>query len=114
MRVREKEHFMKFKHLFLKVVHLLSLGLLHPLRQDHRCALHFVLYPQTFFFQFVTVNRKAEVVPHEDAWHLDEPPPFDLDINNELDLPIYSSRDIKVLEHSGEGIFKVLGEGKEM
>jgi hypothetical protein len=39
-----------------------------------------VLYPETFFFHFNTVKGKAEVVPHEDTWDFDGPPPFDLDI----------------------------------
>jgi hypothetical protein len=59
--------------------------------------LHSVLYPETFFFHFNTVKGKVDVVPHEDTWDFDEPPPFDLDITNELALPTFSSSDIKVL-----------------
>ncbi|KAK0099616.1 hypothetical protein ONS96_008116 [Cadophora gregata f. sp. sojae] len=77
--------------------------------------LHSLLYPETFYFRFVTNNGKAELIPHEM-----ERAPYDvrfgMKIVNDMELPQYSSKDIRVLEtifgHSY--IAQVSVEGKKM
>jgi hypothetical protein len=80
-------------------------------------GLHSLLYPETVSFRFVTStsNGKGELVVDEDHWDFNEPPPFQLDIENDLDLPIYSSKDIKILEIiPAEQVAKVQIDGQEM
>lgn len=77
--------------------------------------LHSLLYPETFFFRFVTNNGKAELVPHEseESNYHDR---FGMKIVNDMGIPQYSSKDIRVLETLvGQGyIAQVLVDGKEM
>jgi serine/threonine protein kinase len=77
--------------------------------------LHSVLYPETFSFRFITNNGKAELIPQEteEARYHDR---FGMKIVNDIGLPQYSSKDIRVLETLvGQGyIAQVLVEGKEM
>ena len=77
--------------------------------------LHSLLYPETFSFRFITNNGKAQLIPHdiEEAHHHDH---FGMKIVNDMGLPQYSSKDIRVLETLVEYgyITQVSVEGKEM
>jgi hypothetical protein len=77
--------------------------------------LHSLLYPETFSFRFITNNGKAELVPQEieEAHYHDR---FGMKIVNDMGIPQYSSKDVRVLETLvGQGyIAQVLVEGKEM
>lgn len=77
--------------------------------------LHSLLYPETFSFRFITNNGKAELIPQEieEARYHDR---FGMKIVNDMGLPQYSSKDIRVLETlAGQGyIARVSVEGKEM
>jgi hypothetical protein len=69
-----------------------------------------------FGFRLDNVDGKAELLVNEDSWDFNAPPPFGLDIENDLDLPVYSSKDISALKIiPGEiGVTKVLVDGQEM
>lgn len=77
--------------------------------------LHSLLYPETFSFRFITKNGKAELIPQEtdEMQYQDR---FGIKIVNDIGLPEYSSKDIRVLETIvGQGyIAQVSVEGKEM
>ncbi|KAI1394528.1 hypothetical protein F4819DRAFT_481247 [Hypoxylon fuscum] len=77
--------------------------------------LHSLLYPETFPFRFVTNHGKAELIPHQidEAMYHDR---FGMKIVNDIGLPQYSSKDVRVLDTLvGEGyIAKVSVGGKEM
>ncbi|KAI1745455.1 hypothetical protein F4680DRAFT_103804 [Xylaria scruposa] len=76
--------------------------------------LHTLLHPETFHFRFVTNDGKAELIPHQ----IDEVShdPFGMNIVNDMELPEYSSKDVRVLDTLvGEGyITKVSVAGREM
>jgi hypothetical protein len=77
--------------------------------------LHSVLYPETFGFRFDNADGKAELLVDEESWDFNAPPPFRLDIENDLDLPVYSSKDISVLKiiPAETEVTKVLMDGQE-
>ena len=77
--------------------------------------LHSLLYPETFSFQLVTGNGRAELLEQEtdDSLYHDQ---HGMKIVNDIGLPKYSSKDIRVLETLvGQGyIAQVLVGGTEM
>ncbi|KAF7866811.1 hypothetical protein EAF04_005653 [Stromatinia cepivora] len=89
---------------------------LAPLSQNNTelSDLHSLLYPETFSFYFVTDNDKAALVQYEtDKVQYDA---FGMKIVNDINLPQYSSKDIRVLETLvGQGyITQVSAKGVEM
>ncbi|KAJ8131813.1 hypothetical protein O1611_g1814 [Lasiodiplodia mahajangana] len=78
--------------------------------------LHSHLYPETFRFRFVTKDGKAELIPDRIEGGPDHHHPSGKRIDNDIGLPQYSSKDIRVLETiTGQGdITKVSVGGREM
>jgi serine/threonine protein kinase len=77
--------------------------------------LHSILYPEAFSFLFVTNNGKAELTKgeNEDVLFHDG---LGMKIVNDMGLPQYSSRDIRVLEiFAGQShVTQVMVDGREM
>ncbi|KAI1390986.1 uncharacterized protein F4822DRAFT_168815 [Hypoxylon trugodes] len=78
--------------------------------------LHSHLYPETFAFRFVTKDGKAELIPDQIEGEPDHHHPSGKRIVDDIGLPQYSSKDIRVLEIiTGQGdITKVWVGGTEM
>ncbi|KAI1190754.1 hypothetical protein F5B17DRAFT_38204 [Nemania serpens] len=78
--------------------------------------LHSHLYPETFAFRFVTKDGKWELIPDQIEGEPDHHHPSGNRIVNDIGLPQYSSKDIRVLEIiTGQGdITKVTVGGTEM
>jgi len=77
--------------------------------------IHSLLYPETFPFLFIKNNGEAGLIAHEiEEAHFHDR--FGMKIVNDMRLPRYSSKDIRVMETLvGQGyITQVLVEGREM
>lgn len=87
-----------------------------PLRDEEKPSdLHSILYPEPFSFLFITNNGKADLIP-EGNENLILHDSYGMNIVNDMGLPQYSSRDIRVLEILARQSYvtKVLVDGREI